>query len=120
MFNFIEPHKFITMRIAKSEPKLKFSVNSIDNFFSEKNFNGEMYMDNEEEERLAMENALRKKSQSTLFVPKAKLTYNLHERADTVLSKNKKIGVLQKDNNKKAIAKISYTSTLPPIKTQQK
>ena len=40
------------MLFTKSEPKLKFSINSIDNFLTEKNFKDEMYMDQEEEERL--------------------------------------------------------------------
>ena len=110
------------MKISKSEPKIKFSINKYSNFFTEKDFKGEMYMDDDDAGKLNIEDE--RKNQSNAFIkPRAKLTYSLNERIDTVFTDKKKIGMIEKEQStttRQSIGKISKTSMLPPIRTEQK
>lgn len=61
-----------------------------------------------------------KKSSSLATQPRTKLSLSLTEKAGAILSDPRKMGMLEKVQNsktRKSMAKISYTSTLPPIKT---
>lgn len=55
-----------------------------------------------------------------MIQPRAKLSYSLHDKVGAVLADSRKIGMIEKVDNpstRRSLAKISYVSTLPPIKT---
>ena len=107
------------MRASKSESKPQFSLKKYENFLQDKNWKDPMYMDSDPNTEKADLSA-RIKSQYSL--PKGgKLSLSLHEKVGTVLSDNRKMGMLSTTtipSIKKSTAKISYASTLPPIKTE--
>ena len=109
------------MRPAKSEPKIKFSLKKIENFIEEKNWKDPMYMDSEANiEKKDLKT--RMKSQSHRSLPKASFSLTLNEKVSKVMGDNRKVGMLNNNSMnpsvKKSTAKIYYTSTLPPIKTE--
>ena len=107
------------MKAAKSEPKLKNSLSKYPNFFSDKKWDEPMYMDDRNAESSEIIKAIASYSSMTIQ-PKAKLSLSLHEKVGVVLADSHKIGMIEKVENaatRKSLAKISYVSTLPPIKT---
>lgn len=109
------------MKISKSEPKIKFSLKKIENFIPEKNLKEDMYMDTEPQKE-KVDLSLKLKSQSSNYLePKAKLSFSLHDRVNSVLTDSRKMGMLSSTGNpsvNRSAVKISYASTLPPIKTE--
>ena len=79
-----------------------------------------MYMDNRNAESSELINAISSYASMTIQ-PRAKLSLSLHEKVGVVLADSRKIGMIEKVENtstRKSLAKISYVSTLPPIKTE--
>lgn len=64
----------------------------------------------------------RMKSQSHTSLPKSRLSLTLNDKVSKVMGDSRKVGMLSNNSMnpsvKKSTAKISYTSTLPPIKTE--
>ena len=110
------------MRPNKSEPKLpKVTVHKFDNYFSPKNWEEEMYMDLENQEKNRVSTEFKSVSSHQLK-PRAKLSSTLNDKVSIMLSNKSKMGIVDSKatfNKNKSLAKINEYSKGIPNKHEQ-